>query len=1114
MPHVLAVPVAEYAREQVPYVKLHRLTAAAEVLTRFCAAVALADLLSRSPGGEFPPAVRRELLDKIEAPTFGKWAGLLREAVREVSKRGSPPGCVVPELPSFVVERLLPLLGSNSGEPAEQIIPLRNLLAHSGRLAEEDERRFVATHPRRFEELILSAAFFADVHVLGSPAPGQLFLLHGLPAPGSGFAPFPASALPAGLAPSGPDQLLLLSGGRCVDLFPLHAYGEVFRFTPKGREELRAAQKSGAADPKEFFDPVPEASPSGLLYFRRGAQDYLEFTALSPHAAHSQEGFVALERFKQVFRLEEWRRREEARRTRREFDFKPWQDELLQLFVGRDIQVREAEKWVSERSGGLLWLEGQPGVGKSAFMAKLSRDFFPERSQFCKVVHFFRATDPRCSQMKFLENALSGMGELAGPPEPPAQTLRGRIEQFSRLLKKAVLAGEAHPGGERPKIVFLVDGLDEIAQTEPEFAGLVLAHRFPGVVWVCAGRGEAGFGKLFREAGAHLPFEGGHLPTLTDGDVRELLDQECGALIYQLIARDRPDAPAGGNANPFLHELVERSGRLPLYLRLLIQDLRDGLISFREGEERKLPKKLQDYYERILDRMKVGDVAAVLTPVFCLLAKAKAPLTLETVRILLARDRILAEGGTELLARVLELGHSMLRRSLLTERADPGASDRLRSRPAYSFNHDSFRAHLLSSATVANGIKAAAKDFFRLALNWRDCREDLFAFRYVLRHGPEHLLEAARWRDLAELLQDGEFLQAKVDAGLAQELAGDLLQAHGPLRDAAADLAPGVISGVLDFVAAQETSRDGVFTLDSLHSWLAYSGDRSFYVALLEAARSGEGFGPEVDPTLRRSLGLKGLAYLANLARRDGDLEGAAEIRALVDDLEVAGDLEQLGRVEYDIGYIHFLQGDLDEAEDLFTRAAEHSRDGGDPVGEWVSRCVHARIRFLREDIAPYEFRDRLLEARGVFDAGVADARKGPLAVRWQMNVKAHLFEAALAAGDEAGAEKAFEELKEDAWIRQHDREAGLRAVRGRLAMLRRDWDEAVRLLRAHLKRDLSVGEKAEARSRDYLDLGIALQELGRTDEATEVWQRGLACPDHLGNGIWKERIRARMERL
>jgi hypothetical protein len=53
LPSVLAIPLAEYATETHPVLRLHRLCDAAEIVTRFCTLVGLAELCVRL--GEDPP---------------------------------------------------------------------------------------------------------------------------------------------------------------------------------------------------------------------------------------------------------------------------------------------------------------------------------------------------------------------------------------------------------------------------------------------------------------------------------------------------------------------------------------------------------------------------------------------------------------------------------------------------------------------------------------------------------------------------------------------------------------------------------------------------------------------------------------------------------------------------------------------------------------------------------------------------------------------------------------------------------------------------------------------------------------------------------------------------
>jgi tetratricopeptide (TPR) repeat protein len=811
-PHVLAVPLAEYARESVPYVKLHRLTDAAETLTRFCTVVALGDLHDRNPQQGFPEAVRQELQGKLDRPTFGAWRDLLRATVEALPYRGSRRRGVLAEMSAFVEQRLLPLLAD--------IIPLRNRLAHCGRLTEAEERGFLEGkpplkgYPERLQKLLTGTTPFTQMQVVGSAEVGQAFLLHGVPAPGQSFPPFDTTQLPTGTESPRPDRLLLLADDRVLDLFPLHAYADVFHYLDRGRAETRAAGEDRAADPRAFFERVPEASPAALLYFRRGTKDYLEYTAFSPHAAHSQEGFAALERFKQVFRLEEWRGQAEARAARSEFDFSPWYGELLELFVGRDEQVRQVNDWIKQATTGLCWLHGHPGVGKSAFVAKLGRDYFTDERKVCKLVHFFRAIDPRCSRMKFLENALTQLGAVFGRAEPIEADPRKRMDQFSRLLTEVSQAEAAKPERERRRILFLLDGLDEVCQHERDFPDLIFRHRLPGVVWLCAGRGEFGLAKRFRQAQAHLPFGEGGLPGLTEGNVREVLDHECGRQIYELIGRDHPNTPPGGNANPFLEELVRRSGGLPLYLRLLVQDIREGRLSFKESEEKKLPHGLTGYYERILERLQVSDVSAVLTPVVCLLALAKAPLTFDAIESLMAEHWLLRRsGGRDLLRRALDFGHLMLKRVTVTEPLSPEGSGGVQVETGYTLYHESLREHLLASKTVEESMGAACDGFCRFVLLWHDWRKQLFPYRYALRHGPKHLVDANRSDQLDVLAREAAFLQAQ--AAIDPHAPLDTLQ--GALQAAATrDDAPKMAEFCL--AHAQWTSASQKSPLDTLRA--------------------------------------------------------------------------------------------------------------------------------------------------------------------------------------------------------------------------------------------------------------------------------------------------------
>jgi hypothetical protein len=69
---------------------------------------------------------------------------------------------------------------------------------------------------------------------------------------------------------------------------------------------------------------------------------------------------------------------------------------------------------------------------------------------------------------------------------------------------------------------------------------------------------------------------------------------------------------------------TRKSEGLPLYVRYVIEELREGKWSLQE--EHKLPEGLTAYYDKVLDRLQTSDVGSILTPLFCVLALAKEPL--------------------------------------------------------------------------------------------------------------------------------------------------------------------------------------------------------------------------------------------------------------------------------------------------------------------------------------------------------------------------------------------------------------------------------------------------------------------------------------------------------
>jgi len=275
------------------------------------------------------------------------------------------------------------------------------------------------------------------------------------------------------------------------------------------------------------------------------------------------------------------------------------------------------------------------------------------------------------------------------------------------MLREVAEAEAQKEKGQGRKIVFLIDGLDEIDALDPTFSDLPFAAELPGVVWICAGQPEPALEEKFSRDGSDRLFGEEGLPRLGDEDVRGVLIEQCGRSSYELFERDEP--VEGGEEkyrNAFIETLVEKSEGLPVYLTLLCEDIREGRFTFRD--EDRLPKKLSEYYERLLDRLGVGDDAAqVLTLVFYLLAHARGPMPADVIREALSSHPLLQEVADDDFSTALSRGHVTLRLRATAE-----------GTLGYVLYHDSFRKHLLMSPGRKGSVRLALRYLLDFCRRW------------------------------------------------------------------------------------------------------------------------------------------------------------------------------------------------------------------------------------------------------------------------------------------------------------------------------------------------------------------------------------------------------------
>jgi tetratricopeptide (TPR) repeat protein len=753
LPTPIAVPIDEFGKwaenksPMLAYRALWAMVDAAELITRFIAIVALLDV--RQQSGETPEPLRKVLVNLLERPTFGAWRDIAHSAIEKLGT-----STLVQELPDFWKQHWGPLFEGGSAE--QSIIELRNRMAHTARLTDEEAQRLLDAHCERFEKAICALNFWASYRLIAVLSDGRAVRLHGVPDPQGWVLP-EESNLPTDLS-AYRERVVLLSqdGLGLLVLFPLQLYNPVLVV-------------------REGHHEIVDDRPAPMVYMRYNRQrQLLEYTALAPDHAFSQQQFR--EAFNELFPLSEWRRKleqQQAARTEWEqegYHFRDLIDSLTEELYGREAHLKQVKQWLRQhrQSGGVLWIGGRPGVGKSALMAKLAKDLQGD-SRVVLIPFFFRSGDHRSGADRFYRAACLRLAEQLqiSLERKPNQRYADLFAQLMERIRDTLPNGKT--------VIFLLDGLDEGVRHEPELPEIPLRYQSPRVVWICAGRREESLRALRDTEATQKLWGDGELPHLTHDDIRAWLQNELGRLRYELFELDTPDGDE--LRNEFIEELTRRSEGLPLYVQMVIDDLKACRFTVRDRD--RLPQGLEQYYDHLLARLGVSDVGRVLTEVLTLLSWAQEPLAQQTIIDILVQTRSAPQSGqfvhefSQLVNKVLEFGHTTL-----VQRTTPEGEW------GWTLYHDSFREFLRTSDRVRLTRKETHYALLTWCAQWQTHKSP-----YALRHYAEHLREAKQVDALYALARDEAFAQAQWegiphDPDLPRQTAALALQAAIETEDA------------------------------------------------------------------------------------------------------------------------------------------------------------------------------------------------------------------------------------------------------------------------------------------------------------------------------------------
>jgi tetratricopeptide (TPR) repeat protein len=747
-PSVLALPLKDYLDEADPRIKLWAACDLVELILRFLVMVGVA---RAARDGVVPDGVAKVLAKHIEHPTLWDWRRMADALARGAQRTDSFSA----KADLFLLDVLAPLLAGSIKPPSAEssLARLRNRLAHGAGITKKQAKHLLEAWKSPFEAAIAQASWLGEMTLLVRPLGNEWGELRGLTVQPISIAA-PATEVDR-VVTSG---MYVAYGERLLALWPLGLYGP----------------------PKKAGADAPESEPAPQVYARRGEM-HLEYTPLGEGEECESIGDAeALMGFVRLFQIDRTRAEivGESYTVRGfEQDMRKDSDRLL----GRQEVIGTLERSVRDTANGVIWVTGTAGVGKSFVMSRVAIDLLEEGPKGWLILPYrFRIVDSRCSRESFLRFARERIDSWLDRPfeEGEAERVSGERSQPIDRFKNSL---EAVPADRR--VLFILDGLDEITERDPEFAREVpLALRQHNVLWVCCGRPQSGLQEAFRRAKAIEPFTGG-LPRMTKEDIREMLVEKLGPLRRRLLRGDRDKGDEV--VNLFVDRVEKNSDGLPIYVKYVVGDVLSGLLS--PDAPGQLPPSLAQYHAELLRRLQVGDLHQVLTPLAATLAVAREPLTVEELAALLARRSFVKpdEAGVALVAKAMSAIESMVR---LAPEPDGGEG--------YALWHQSLREHMFTSPDVSMAIATARQAMADAGLRPAgDAAE-----RYLYRQGVGHLLADGRRSEALALMMDSTYAIARAlrlpnstgVEGYVKDLIDWLLPSRSApeLRQAVAEFSP------------------------------------------------------------------------------------------------------------------------------------------------------------------------------------------------------------------------------------------------------------------------------------------------------------------------------------
>jgi hypothetical protein len=419
--------------------------------------------------------------------------------------------------------------------------------------------------------------------------------------------------------------------------------------------------------------------------------------------------------------------------------FKDRRNALITNFRGRDNEVGEFKKWLKNHNKGFVFIEGDSGIGKSAFMTKLIDElkFSDDFDWNMHVIDYYIESSSRTSELYyFYEYMKQELDKIcyksaallkSGAMDIPLGSVSDNKEMELKYAKRLEVISHFV---DKPIIIF-IDALDQSEAINNSLKN----DLYENIIFVISSKPNNSINiSHIRNSAQNL-----HIPlkNLEKYTVRALVEEVIDDK-YELFEK----------VDYHVENIIKKVDGNSLCLSFLLDSFRKKEVDFSNYIE-KLPTGLIGYYNKIYDSLKAEDSLCI--EILYILCAGRDYLSIEQISLIVQRD--------------INAVKSVVYRKLNTIlKRHASGSER------YQLFHDSLREYLKSKSDIeAAGHYLQKANYFIACYcsRWVElCNNKLYDFHtrsYPFKYYSKHLMELND-KEIYSLVDNYNYMEEQIEA--------------------------------------------------------------------------------------------------------------------------------------------------------------------------------------------------------------------------------------------------------------------------------------------------------------------------------------------------------------